>query len=533
MSSEEQKPTAVEVAEVEKATPVAPVTPALPAPAPAPAQEKKSKEPEHKVEPKAPEWALDIDVYWLKEILGIQSYSNQDKVMLKYLSTQLTILSTEQYAATGSFFTIEEDTYGNVYVTSGVPKEGQFYPAVVAHIDTVHRIRKDLTVVEVNGTLFGMDMTCVRPAGIGGDDKVGVYIALEMLRTLPVCKVAFFRNEEIGCLGSGKADLKFFKDCAFVLQADRRGNSDFIQYSNGCKLFSKKFFDAIEPTLLGYGYSKADGTMTDIGELKDRGLGISVANVSCGYYAAHSDNEFVEIGDVTTCLNLFYDLCRNFAFRQWKHVYEKPRYPVQTSFTPSAVPLPKVGPPSQTSGPSTTASGNTPGQLYRDTTWRGESIRRMEQLEERIETNDRLAQTVTSLLEVGEDGLHKSKYQELVKWARESEKEYDFVRCGTGAYYLLAREETVCARCGTEEVYHYEDGYWCDQCQDEFLWYSMDENGRLVPMSELEDPAEEEDEAPTTLAEVAVSTRHPANCVCNSCLLEEARRGDDVPRMIL
>ena len=41
-----------------------------------------------------------------------------------------------------------------------------------------------------------------------------------ILRHQPVCKVAFFSQEEIGCVGSGKADMTFFKDVGYVFQKD-------------------------------------------------------------------------------------------------------------------------------------------------------------------------------------------------------------------------------------------------------------------------------------------------------------------------
>ena len=42
--------------------------------------------------------------------------------------------------------------------------------------------------------------------------------------------------------------------------------------------------------------------MTDVLTLKERGLGVSCINVSCGYYEPHTDNEFVVKSDLLNCL---------------------------------------------------------------------------------------------------------------------------------------------------------------------------------------------------------------------------------------
>ena len=102
----------------------------------------------------------------------------------------------------------EYDDYGNLYAIKG---ESESYPCVAAHTDTVNAIEKDYKLLQDDDVLFAVDSNYNR-LGVGGDDKVGVYIALEMLRKLDYCKAAFFVEEEIGCVGSKKADMSFFKD---------------------------------------------------------------------------------------------------------------------------------------------------------------------------------------------------------------------------------------------------------------------------------------------------------------------------------
>ena len=216
---------------------------------------------------------------------------------------------------------ISFDEYANMYVTKG---KASAYPCIVAHVDQVHDYNENFRVVEVEGKLFGMDHVEMERVGVGGDDKCGVYLAMRMFELLDAVKLVFFKDEEIGCLGSGKANMDFFNDCAFVLQGDRRSlTTDFITHTNGTKCCSKKFLKAIRPTLSKYGYTENYGTITDVGELKNKGLDISCANVSCGYFDAHTKWEYVDIDLLENCENLFYDLCTNFAWKQWKHTPSK------------------------------------------------------------------------------------------------------------------------------------------------------------------------------------------------------------------
>ncbi|MFR9585370.1 MAG: hypothetical protein SNI20_04510 [Rikenellaceae bacterium] len=52
-----------------------------------------------------------------------------------------------------------------------------------------------------------------------------------------------------------------------------------------------------------FGYQEREGFITDVGELKGRGLAISCINLSCGYYEPHTDNEFTVKADLLNCLS--------------------------------------------------------------------------------------------------------------------------------------------------------------------------------------------------------------------------------------
>ena len=84
--------------------------------------------------------------------------------------------------------------------------------------------------------IVGYDHRKRRVTGIGADDKNGVWMCLECLRDFKVMKCAFFVQEETGCKGSGAACMDFFADCRFVIECDRKGDSDMVTNINGTAL---------------------------------------------------------------------------------------------------------------------------------------------------------------------------------------------------------------------------------------------------------------------------------------------------------
>jgi tripeptide aminopeptidase len=210
---------------------------------------------------------------------------------------------------------------GNIYITKGLAPT---YPCVVAHMDTVHRIVEDLVVIKFGRNLTGFNRATMSQTGIGGDDKVGIYIALECLHLFDHIKLVFFRDEEAGCEGSYVADTSFFDDCNFVLQCDRNGNEDFIVEAAGVQLSSIVFKSAIKSILKKYNYSFAKGMMTDVLALKQKEVDCSMANISCGYYNPHTDQEYVNIDDVKNCLNLVKTIIHELGDTKFPHIFRKP-----------------------------------------------------------------------------------------------------------------------------------------------------------------------------------------------------------------
>ena len=228
----------------------------------------------------------------LKKLYSIHSKSGKEWKMIKFLLWWIRKNIPEAR--------VELDPEaGNIYVTKGV---SDTYPCIVAHTDQVQDIHsKDFQAIETNNIIFGWSARNKRFEGLGADDKNGIWVALKCLTRFDNIKIAFFAGEEVGCIGSRKANMDFFVDCRFVIQCDRRGSSDMITSISCTELCGKEFVAATNHEL--YGYQESNGAMTDVLALKESGLQVSCINLSCGYYDPHSDNEFTIKHDLLKCLH--------------------------------------------------------------------------------------------------------------------------------------------------------------------------------------------------------------------------------------
>lgn len=258
----------------------------------------------------------NINVEKLIEVLNIQSHSKDESRMVQYLVDKILDMIEN-----GEDIFVEYDEEGNIYITKGL---ANFYPTVVSHIDTVHDVNMNAIVkYNENGDLIAFDTVKNEQYGIGGDDKVGVYVCLDMLSKFDTIKVAFFSREEIGCVGSGACRMEFFDDSAFLIQCDRRGANDFIKYGHGIQLFNEDFENDLNPLLEKWGYKIEMGGQTDIVELKEKGLNVACFNMSCGYYMPHTSTEYIRLDDVDRCAGLVYDIINDMSTKPYNHEFAK------------------------------------------------------------------------------------------------------------------------------------------------------------------------------------------------------------------
>ena len=202
-----------------------------------------------------------MNIQLLKRLYSIYSPSGKEQKMVKFLCSYIRQLSGD--------ISVSKDKFGNLYVVKG---KAEVYPCLVSHIDQVSHCKhsKDFKAVETREVIFGYSSKNRRFENLGADDKNGVFICLECLKKYDSIKVVFFREEETGCRGSSEAVMSFFDDVRFVIQPDRKGNSDLITSIGYADLCSEGFMEAIEPEK--WGYMEENGLMTDILTLKEKGL---------------------------------------------------------------------------------------------------------------------------------------------------------------------------------------------------------------------------------------------------------------------
>jgi len=163
---------------------------------------------------------------------------------------------------------------------------------LVAHMDTVHK--SPVTTVYIDQTTTGStegDLWATE--GIGGDDRCGIYIAMEILRTHD-CHVVFTEDEETGAGGARKfVQAGIVPEIDFIVEFDRKNGNDAVFY--GCD--NEEFVKFVEQ----FGWKKTFGSFSDISIIAPA-LKIAAVNLSAGYEQAHTEYEFIRIADVDSAV---------------------------------------------------------------------------------------------------------------------------------------------------------------------------------------------------------------------------------------
>lgn len=251
----------------------------------------------------------------LLDILNVQSSSNNEERMIDFLKT---------FSIKKGYEVRVIDK--NVYVTKG---SGENFPCYVAHTDTCATIIPDdeFTIVSLDDVdLAGYNYKKDKFTQVGFDDKIGIFIALRMLDHIPYGKAFFPYAEEIGCVGTRKADMKFFDDCGYLIQCDRRNSKGIVDSVSGVGLFGSDFKDMLLMEGTKYGRYTTTGMLTDVYTLKTMGLKVSCTNLECGYYNPHSDDDYCVVDEVYSTLDFVEDIYQSSKGERFEHIYEKPVY---------------------------------------------------------------------------------------------------------------------------------------------------------------------------------------------------------------
>lgn len=179
----------------------------------------------------------------------------------------------------------------NIYLLDGgIIVKGNDKITLVSHMD-IHPI---ININHKEKKLLSFLNTVYCKTGIGGDDRCGVLIILELLDRGYRPNIIFTEKEEVGRVGVRKLidnhlDLliDITKDSPYLMGLDRKEFNEVVFYE--CK--NEEFREFILNT---YYLDYNIGSFSDVSNLGPA-LNKAICNISVCYYSAHSENEYVNL----------------------------------------------------------------------------------------------------------------------------------------------------------------------------------------------------------------------------------------------
>ena len=263
-----------------------------------------------------------INVKFLKVVLEVPTYNKSEYRIKEFICDW----------AFDNKIKVQGDKIGNLYLTKGVLSDGEYYPCVSAHLDTVFSNQAILAeknikkIIEINGDIIiGRDPLNNKRLGIGCDDLNGVFISLELMKKYDKIKAAFFVQEEYGCIGSRNADKDFFNDVAYYMQFDTP-ETGYTESLSSMQIYSDEFHALTLPLLESHKENYfIKGPYTDALYIA-RNFDFASSCLSAGYYNWHRQDEYTKLSAVEYAINLgkeFLDVLKmkKFIYTEKKEIY--------------------------------------------------------------------------------------------------------------------------------------------------------------------------------------------------------------------
>ena len=189
------------------------------------------------------------------------------------------------------------DETGNIYNLND-----KNLPILNAHLDSVQDSTDEALAgfVKIRGDIlsgYGV---------IGGDDKCGLFVILEILKRQKVNFIITV-GEEIGCVGINRfLSLNDIKEYPYAIVLDRYNSKEIICEQNDYG--TKEFEQALLEIGKDYGFQSGKGVYSDADFISED---ISCANVSVGYYSHHTKDEYVVLSELQNSINFVEDVVVN------------------------------------------------------------------------------------------------------------------------------------------------------------------------------------------------------------------------------
>lgn len=230
----------------------------------------------------------------LMELLSIHGVSGKETKVRDYLKPVLSELMDM----------VVVDSYGNLLGETIIGTGEGATIMLSAHMDTVKGVLADRKLISKDGIISS------DKGALGADDRAGIAIVLSVLRNITktsfngTIKVAFSREEEIGCVGSDKIDSNWYKDVDLAIVVDRRGSRDIV-VGCGMAFCSNPVGLFMEDVAMLTGmkdWKCVEGGVSDAMTFAQKG--INSINLSAGYYHEHSDREYVNVYQMKDTIRL-------------------------------------------------------------------------------------------------------------------------------------------------------------------------------------------------------------------------------------
>lgn len=240
------------------------------------------------------------------------------KTLLKFLSTVRPARTAGEEAHVSTIIKLAEklgyepyqDAHGNIVVDNLGSSSAQSRVMFTSHTDSIHRSATHTTQkLKRDGDIVTIDLaktpesTC-----LGADDATGNYIMLRLLQAGVKGVYVFFRDEEIGGLGSNyfatnpKA-MPLIEQLTHCISFDRMGYDSIITHQSCGRCASDMFADELgkrikeaDPTGTLDLFADPTGSFTDSANFAD--LISECSNISVGYFKQHTVKESQDIGFV-------------------------------------------------------------------------------------------------------------------------------------------------------------------------------------------------------------------------------------------
>lgn len=175
-------------------------------------------------------------------------------------------------------------------------------PLLVSHLDTINDSRGlQLTFSDIDVNTNGIIRlsSISNKACLGGDDRVGVWTLLELMKSkFNSYDYLFTTDEEVGGKGVAMFIANHKPNNTCLLEIDRAGTGHIASYGYGNEELEKIFES--------YGYHIESGIYTDIVDIASE-VHIAGYNIACGYYKQHTKKEFIVVEEVYKVLTLLLD----------------------------------------------------------------------------------------------------------------------------------------------------------------------------------------------------------------------------------